>query len=142
MNAQLDVRVDELPESLLDVARAIGMPATLKLVERFGGVRVYVPRPEKITEDHVIARTIGFEGALALARICRNESIEIPRAARARRLARDRAIRRESGALSVRELALKYGLSERAIYGIRCCASGGGKLKSMKEAGARCGSGS
>ena len=122
MNAQLDVREEDLPGSLAEIARVIGVPATLKLIERFGGTRLYVPGAKRLTEDHVIARTIGLAAARAVVKIWGEDRLEIPRAARALCLARDRAVRRESSILSVPKLALKYGLTERAIYRIRSLA--------------------
>ncbi len=119
MNAQFDIREEDLPKSLANIVRAIGMPATLKLIERYGGSRVYVPEPKHITVDHAIARAIGFDAARALSRLAGDERIEVPRAAGAFRLARDRLILRESRTASVSKLALKYHLSERQIYQIR-----------------------
>ena len=119
MNAQLDVREEDLPGSLAEIARVIGVSATLKLIERFGGTRLYVPGAKRLTEDHVIARTIGLAAARAIVKIWGEDRLEIPRAARALRLARNRAVRRESSTLSVPKLALKWGLTERQIYQIR-----------------------
>ena len=42
MNAEL-LAVD-LPGTLRDIAALIGLPSTLKLVETYGGVRLYVPK--------------------------------------------------------------------------------------------------
>ncbi len=105
------------------------MPATLKLIECFGGSRVYVPRLEQITEDHAIARAIGMAAARAVSRIWVNEQWEVPRATRAKRLARDRAIRREPRTISVAKLALKYGLTERQVYKIRELAARASKRR-------------
>ena len=129
MNAQQDILEEDLPESVADIVQAIGVPATLKLIERFGGSRVYAPELEHITEDHAIARAIGLEAARALAKLCAMNRLEIPRAANAFRLARDRAIQRESRTTSVSKLALKYRLTERRVYQIRSLAVRGSRAK-------------
>ena len=116
MTEQPDIRRQDLPESIADIVKAIGIPATLKLAARFGGTRIYWPRPLHITEDHVIALTIGVEAARAVAKLYEGERLTFPRAVRALLLARDRAIRREARRTSVRKLALKYHLTERGIY--------------------------
>jgi Mor family transcriptional regulator len=118
VNTQQDFRTEDFPESLAEAVKDIGIPATLKLIKRFGGVRLYVPEPQHITENHVIARTIGLASARAIAKIWPNERPEIPSAARAFRRARDRAILREATSLSKSKLALKYNLSERQLYNI------------------------
>lgn len=108
----------DLPESLAEVVRAIGLPATLKLIERFGGVRIYVPQPEHIDEDHPIARAIGLADARTLAGIRGKERMELPRAARALRLVRDRALRRDYESMSESQCALKYQVTERQVRSI------------------------
>lgn len=119
MSVQPEILEEDLPGSVADIAQAIGVPATLKLIERFGGSRVYVPEWERITEDHAIARAIGLAAACAVAKLCAKNRLEMPRAASAFRRARDRAIREDSRSASVSNLAFKYRLSERRVYQIR-----------------------
>ena len=52
---------------LMDIIKAIGLPAAMKLVENFGGTRIYLPQPEKVDADNEIAKIIGVEAARALA---------------------------------------------------------------------------
>lgn len=118
MNARLDIREEDFPASLAEVVRAIGIPATLKLAERFGGIRVYVPQQERLTLGHPIVRLIGIGAARALAKIRGGERRDMPRCAKALRRARDAAVRREYSAAAASKLALKYHLTERQIYQI------------------------
>jgi len=108
----------DLPPSLRDIADLIGLPGTLKLVETYGGVRLYVPK--KLDADHKLAQLIGLEHAAKLAATYGGElHFDIPRAVEATRAARDRSIRADQASGSThRELALKYNLTERQIRNI------------------------
>lgn len=124
---------DDMPESVKDVVGAIGLAATLKLIDRFGGSRVYVPCPEFITEDHDIAQAIGVPLARKLAALCRNERMELPRAAKAIRSARDRALRRDRAGMSASQCARKYQMTERQVYSI----VGRARCKTQSKVGER-----
>lgn len=98
------------------IISAIGLPAALKLVEVYGGVRIYLPLPGNITSENSIAALIGVDKARALASVWSQERPTLPRAADYLRRERDRVLRREKKSMSVRDLAMKYGLTERAVY--------------------------
>jgi Mor family transcriptional regulator len=101
---------------LLDIITAIGMPAAMKLVESFGGTRIYLPLPENVTPDNEIAKVIGVEATRTLARLWAQERPSIPLARRHLRIIVKSEILREKGKLSVPELARKYGTTERTIF--------------------------
>lgn len=109
---------EDLPESLADVALIIGLEATLKLSERFGGIRISIPRPDYLTEDHPLARTVGLEAARKLAKLCVGQRLSVPRAVKAIRRARDRALRRDYVSMSASQCARKYRMTERRVYSI------------------------
>ncbi|MCG8643227.1 MAG: hypothetical protein MI862_26110 [Desulfobacterales bacterium] len=44
-----DIKIEDLPEEFREVADAIGLEAALKLLERFQGCQVYVPKLETVT---------------------------------------------------------------------------------------------
>lgn len=105
---------DHLPGVLSELMDIIGGALTLKLVDRYGGTRLYIPKT--ITSDHHIARIIGAREAQALADHFSCEQIEIPKAARARAAIRNRKIRLAVAAGKSRsEIALQFGLTERQI---------------------------
>jgi Mor family transcriptional regulator len=114
----LDVReIEELPQSLVDVAEVIGLAATLALVESAGGVRVYVP--ERLGDEHRLIEWLGRDAAAALSAAFAMEELVVPRCADALRRVRNRQIRHErdqGDAPAV--LALRYRLTERQIYTI------------------------
>lgn len=103
---------------LEEIVQAIGLPATLGLIEKFGGVRVYFPHPSRVRADSDLARAIGAEAVQRLAALWPSTYVALPQAAAYLRRERNRAIHREKDALSIRELALKYELGERAVYSI------------------------
>lgn len=116
MSTEIEARY--LPGILQELADLIGLPGTLKLVEAYGGVRLYVPK--KIDAAHELARLIGLDHATTLAETYGGEDhFDIPRAVAATRAARDSRIRADRAAgMTHRELALRYGLTERQIRNI------------------------
>jgi hypothetical protein len=55
----------------------IGEEATAKLIERFGGTRLYVPHSP--TPDDALAQAVGVESALKLAQTFGGERVEVPK---------------------------------------------------------------
>ena len=106
-----------LPKSLIRIARDIGVPKTLKLVELFGGTRLYVPvRPEKLPLTHPLLQAIGLDGARKLALLFRDcDAPCIPLASRYSLLMRNVAIQADSRRLNENKLARKYRLTARSV---------------------------
>jgi Mor family transcriptional regulator len=110
------IDTDLLPPILQDIVELIGLQPTMRLVETYGGVRLYVPKLE-LEDDHPLIRQIGREAAEKLQAMYGGEPhFDIPKAERALRAVRDARIRhlRSAGA-STRTLALDNGLTERQI---------------------------
>ncbi len=110
--------VGELPASLAEIIDAIGIAAALKLVERYGGTRVYVPSEETITVTHPLACAIGLEAARKLARVRGREYLDVPRCAAYVRAIRNAAIRDGLAEASAAELARQYCTTRRNIFRI------------------------
>lgn len=108
--------VSRLPATLQEMERLIGTKAVLLLVEKYGGVRFYVP--QKIRAGHDLAKLIGIEAAEKLARDYGGGTHEIARALLASIDRRNIEIKNEYKTLSQRQLALKYQLTERQIRNI------------------------
>lgn len=106
-----------LPGVLREIEPLIGMAATLRLVEAYGGVRLYVPR--QMHARHPLARLLGLDAAQRLAEMFGGEEhFDIPRAVAIARQVRNRQLRSERNEKSQRELALQYGLTERQVRNI------------------------
>jgi len=43
-----DIRIEDLPEDLQQMAHLVGLENTLKIVERFAGCQIYIPKPESV----------------------------------------------------------------------------------------------
>lgn len=104
-----------LPPKLAELVDEIGFPATLKLVEKWGGIRLYVPLEDNLTPEHPIAKEVGFEAARKLAR-AHSEWLEVPLAARYLRGVRDKIIREAYDDASAARLARRFGMTRRNIF--------------------------
>ncbi|AEJ01260.1 Mor transcription activator domain protein [Nitrosomonas sp. Is79A3] len=102
-----------LPGILLEISELIGIKATLKLVAKYGGVRLYVPKT--LRPDHDLVEIIGRESAEYMTDRFGGEVLEIPKATLANTALRNISIRQEYSFLSQRQLALKYQTTERHI---------------------------
>lgn len=97
--------------SMLDeLIGAIGETAALKLVESFGGVRVYVPQmPEP---EDVLSQLIGTEAALKLAQIYGGERLELPHP----NSRRSKILSLRRTGLIVDLIALQAGCTRRRVF--------------------------
>lgn len=117
---ELDAALEQLlPESLCLLAQVIGLPAVLRLLERWPGVTIRVPmRPDP---DYVAYRrlveAVGEEVAQQIIAYMAGDQLRIPRASAALSALRDRCIQRDRArGASIAELVLAYGVSERTVY--------------------------
>lgn len=101
-----------------ELIRAIGLPLTLKLVERFGGIRIYLPLPEYLDDTNPIVKTIGYEATRTLANLWPQDRPYLPRAVAWVRRERNRALRKDLETMSFSQVALKYQLTERQVYAL------------------------
>jgi Mor family transcriptional regulator len=117
-----------------EIVRVIGLPATLALIERFGGTAVYLPHPSRVKPESPLAELLGMELACRLASEWPQCEIKIPLALERLRRERNRAIRAER--LTVREIARKYGLTMRTVERIRAQADEDEPEPTTRSAGA------
>ncbi|HYB91409.1 MAG TPA: hypothetical protein VEC38_10220 [Candidatus Binataceae bacterium] len=96
-----------------ELAILVGEGAAEKLVRKFGGRRVYIPRAP--VEGEVLVRLVGITAALKLARIFGGERVMLP-ADPDRRLRRDRIVALRGRQLSVAEIARTMRVTERYVY--------------------------
>jgi Mor family transcriptional regulator len=109
------IDTDLLPPLLQELVALIGLTATMKLVERYGGVRLYVPKRAP-DQDHELVQLIGTEAVSKLVAAYGGEvHFDVPLAQRALRAVRSTQIRIKRATCSVRELALEYRTTERNI---------------------------
>lgn len=127
----MSLTLDDLPESLRDVVELIGLAATLKLVEHFGGLIVlYVPR--EIGPEHPIAVAIGITAARKLSVHYGGDCLRnIPLCVAGMRRIRDAEIRRRAASESAASLAREFTLTERHVWRILAEALDGGDDKQV-----------
>ncbi|MCD6663470.1 MAG: hypothetical protein LT082_08730 [Comamonas sp.] len=118
------IDTDLLPPLLQDFVRLIGLTATLDLVHAYGGLRIYIPTPARVRQDHPIAKLIGADRLAALAEVYGAEAhFPLPKAERALLAVRNaRIVQAYTTHKTARELAAEYQLTERQIERIVAAA--------------------
>lgn len=98
-----------------DIKLLIGEEAMAKLIDKYGGVRLYIPGNLN-AEHHPISLLLGVQTAQYLAAEFGGLAVDIPRAMERQHALRNSQIvaDKESG-MSQRELALKYRMTTRNI---------------------------
>lgn len=121
----MKLSVDHLPKSARILAEVIGLPATLKLVEHYAGVR-FCP-PKSGADYAALAEIISEAAANKLAEHFPREEIDIPKCEEALRAVTHNALRYDfytlthgAGALSARRavtvLVRRYGYVDRYVW--------------------------
>lgn len=114
MKTWANLSTELLPKVLQEFVRLVGLHATMLLVEKFGGLRIYIPLNP--TPDHHFAQLVGYDNLVRLAQVYgREDHFELPKADRALKALRNATIRAEYGPKSIRQLAAEHGLTERQI---------------------------
>lgn len=115
--APVNIAADLLPPLLQDWVRLIGLPATMAMVNRYGGTRIYIPA--EAPADHPYADLIGQDN---LVKLCAEYGafghglrLLLPNARRALTAVRNAQIRADYASKSARELAAAYQLNQRHI---------------------------
>jgi Mor family transcriptional regulator len=118
------ISTEFLPPLLQDFERLIGLEPTMALVRHSGGLRIYIPTPERVTADHIFAHVIGLENLLKLAEVYGGEShFQLPKAERALIQVRNARIAQAyTTHKTARELAVEYHLTERQVERILAAA--------------------
>jgi len=119
-----------LPRQVLDIAEAIGIPATQRLVDELGGTTWPVAKGKRrlgIIRHEALVNVVGLEAAEIMAKRWANVQLYIPRCDAALRSLRDHEINTQfeqgvregiSANTLVAELARSNKLSDRRIWEI------------------------
>lgn len=120
MTQTFTIPIDLLPPLLQEFERLVGLQATMALVQKWGGLRVYFPTPERVTEDHPYATVIGTDALLKLAKEYGGlPHFQLPKAERALQAVRNARIAAEYAThKTAREIAAEYGLTEGQVVRI------------------------
>lgn len=106
---------NELPPLLQTISEQIGLAATLRLVELYGGSDLFVPK--RFDKEHALVAAIGMEACEQLSLSYDSTTLYIPRCVRAIRAARDYEINERylNEQIDQRQLAKMYELTVRQI---------------------------
>lgn len=123
MSAYAAIQFEQLPASIQEIAEVIGVAETLRLVEIWGGSRMFIPKEPDGTCGRILMEKVGQESARLLIARYGGEAVYIPLCAAAMRAARNRVLVDEydqggQSGQSAAALARKYRLSEKTVYGI------------------------
>lgn len=111
------ITLDQLPNKLQNIAEMIGLTASIKLIEHYGGTSLLIPK--RIDESHYLVKSLGVEAAFRLSDYYGRETLYIPKADQIMRKMRNRQIIKDfDSGISVKQLARKYRLSNRRIHSI------------------------
>lgn len=98
---------------LREIREVIGESGVSRLVRRFGGTNLTIPK--RVDDTHPLAVELGREAADKFVRYFGGEVLYIPLS---RNNERNEEIRRMAGSETVNSLARRYNLSERQIRNI------------------------
>ncbi|GAB1254620.1 Mor transcription activator family protein [Desulfovibrio falkowii] len=119
-----------LPPSAQELARLLGLPTALTMVDLYGGLTLRIPHgntPLGLETLHDLANHLGDPSAKALAQKYAGTALVVPNCKKAMQKARDAAILEDRRALAaeglseralVQCLVLKYRLTERYVWRI------------------------
>jgi len=109
-----DVGSSELPAFLREIERIAGFKAAMRLVNKFGGLNLYIP--QDLDKEHALAKAMGLDIAQKIAAVCGGARVAVPRAHHYRTVLRQAEIfRRSRSGESSSLLAREYGITQRAI---------------------------
>jgi len=109
--------LENLPGSLVEVADAIGLVNCLALVALYGGRELYIPAC--FPDSHAVVTVLGREIADNLSARFSGSAIDLARGDRFQQGERNQEIcQKRAQRVKVSDLARKYHLTERRIYGI------------------------
>lgn len=113
----MEIAIDErlLPGIVREISELIGLNATLKLVEHYPGIPMWVP--VKFDPEHVLVKIVGHEAASKLVDNYGGESYAMPKCMDAIRAVRNAKICASDK--SQRQLAIEHGLTVRQIRNIQ-----------------------
>lgn len=114
------IPTDLLPPLLQDIVRLIGLEPTMALVRHSGGLRIYIPTPERAGPEHPFANVVGLDNLLKLAGEYGGlPHFQLPKAEKALIAVRNARIAQAySTHKTARELAAEHGLTEGQIVRI------------------------
>lgn len=111
MNRPLPARIDDLPDSLVEMAETLGIGVVLRLVQAFGGQEIKFPRHPR--SDHPMIKALGETDGLAVCSYMGGGQMYVPFARR--RLSRAEILKLEALGHDRASIARILGISQRHV---------------------------
>jgi len=73
---EFDVR--NLPIGLVSIAELVGVDVARKLLEKFSGIAIYIPKKENLKPAHKLVEAVGMEAATKLSLKMAGEHLHVP----------------------------------------------------------------
>lgn len=103
-----------LPASIKELLKSLEVATVYALIEEYGGTRIIVPKIA--TEEHELARLIGFAELKTFCYLFGGSVFDCPRCLKALNTLRDNEMLADKRAgLTLAELARKHGITERGV---------------------------
>lgn len=101
---------------LADIAQIIGQTAADAICKSFGGIEIYIPKPEAINDNHPLAIAVGVELAQKLAKDLGRGKLNIPQGIHSSANQTKLKIKHLANeGLSAPKIARKLGITERWV---------------------------
>ena len=117
MNQSLSIDpglLDLLPDLFRELGKNLPLADLLKLSERYGGTRLYIPK--NLREGHDRVARLGKDTARRLIAVAGYDTITVPKCERVRQLLRRReALRLHREGRTMRSIAREFGVTDRTI---------------------------
>lgn len=110
-----DEFLKKFPETIQTIIRLTDLSTALTLIKKFGGLDLHFPPLKLVNPNHELAALIGFNNLEQLCRYWDGDTIYLPKSDKYVRFLRKEKILIDSKKLGTKELAVKYGLSNRWI---------------------------
>lgn len=110
-----------LPNSLRDIADAIGFDKVMLIVREYGGQRLWIPKQPTLDWALLPIFDYDFDAAYKLAKLCGGSQLEIPSCKFLELEERNQRIRCDRATHSIEALAKKYNLYRGSIRKILRC---------------------
>lgn len=118
--------IELLTTRMQELNSVIGLDATLKLVKKFGGIKIWIPKKPK--SGHQYELLIGEEAFKKLTAYYGDTYLDVDKCVKVLQAHRNQQILADSEDLSDSQLALKYNLTMRHITRIRHAYRDGEKV--------------
>lgn len=112
--ASIDVSI--LPNVMRKMITAIGLPSTIKVIEKHGGTQLRIPK--KAERSVVLVAILTYDEINNLAKIMGGERIDTPKLDKVLIQLRNKLICNDVTHISIVEIAKKYNLTRKTIFNI------------------------